>query len=186
MEKVYKFKIHCATESEWKDVLLESDETPPTKCPNDTSHSVTLDSAYVDSVLDKGHIKTEQIIPAGGSGNIFDGFQFVATKDSTTVHEYKIANDFYLHLGELEAMDSGFKDSIDMEIVDVDGILYPEGTILKRYINNYPIDSTGKTLFHTNKKTSVNLKNLYMRLNYHSTGTENDVCAKIRLRGFDS
>ena len=130
--------------------------------------------------------KTEEEIPAGGAANEFIGFQFTATKNTTTTYDFKIPVDFHLRNGDIECVDNVARDYVSFKIVDVDGIAYPAGTVLKQYVHNINIPTTGYYEFPTNKKTVLNLKDFYLRVDYVSVGTTNDVTVLCNMRGMDS
>tara|TARA_R110000803_G_scaffold162194_1_gene225814 strand:+ start:22420 stop:22980 length:561 start_codon:yes stop_codon:yes gene_type:complete len=185
MDKVYKFKIHCVTEDAWKDVILEDDSIAPTKCPTDTAHLVTTDSASITETLEKNHVVQQMEIPSTGGDHIFTGFNFVATKNSITTHTHKIVGNYYLHEGHIETLLDDFNDLVSIELIDIDGTYGIAGTVLKKYVKECPLTQGGITHFHSNKKTSQNLDGYYMKVTYDSKGVTNDVKCKIRITGLD-
>ena len=185
MDSVVKYRLWCNTESKWEYIILEENENAPTTCPADPSHTIdTTKTSIIDS-LEKANTKVEQQIPAGGSATLFEGFSFTATAGQVTQFDYKITQDFYLNEGEIELQNHAFADKIVKEIVDVDGLIAPAGTVLRSYIKNYPLRVSGPTPFKTDKKTAINLNGFYIRVKYTSTGGTN-VEANVRMRGFDS
>jgi|DEB0MinimDraft_6_1074348.scaffolds.fasta_scaffold13184_4 hypothetical protein len=186
MEKVIKYRLYCETDSKYEYVILEEDDAAPTTCPTNPTHIITADSVTAVDELFKTVSKVEEEIPAGGASNEFVGFQFTATKDTTTTQDFKIPVDFHLRNGDIECVNNVACDSVSFKIVDVDGIAYPAGTVLKQYVHNINIPTNGYYEFPTNKKTVLNLKDFYLRVEYTSKGTVNDVTVLCNMRGMDA
>jgi len=151
---------------------------------NDDITDVNEAISYLKSV--SPIIKTQKLLVQGGASNKFLGFKFTATKTTATTYDFKIAEDFYLHSGGSEVDKPVAGDLLDMYVVDVDGIVYPAGTVLKHYVITTNIHKNGLNSFDTDEKTASNLKNFYIRVKYTSVGTVDDTLVLVNMRGFDS
>lgn len=65
-------------------------------------------------------------------------------------------------------------DNVDLQIVDVDGVVGPAGTVLETFANSWfmATDKQDQGTFLLNYKAKI-LKDLYFRVKYHSTGGTN-------------
>ena len=67
MTKINKWRIYCNDESDWTIGYLDADVGEPTKCFNDTSHSVNpLSITLVDVMTENKVTIKEEDIPTGG------------------------------------------------------------------------------------------------------------------------
>ena len=63
MTDLYKWRIFCEDESSYQYWWLDSDETPPTTCPNNTSHAISsnLTKIVETKLSNKLEIKQETV-----------------------------------------------------------------------------------------------------------------------------
>lgn len=67
----YKYKIFCETDNEWEYVILDQAQSAPTKCPNDTTHTVLADSVAIIETINTDEQKVEVTsIPAMASKTV--------------------------------------------------------------------------------------------------------------------
>jgi hypothetical protein len=134
--------------------------------------------------------RSEKRLSTDGANSVYLGIKYTAnswTADVNT-HDYKVAVDFYLDWGHIEVVTNGnAMDDVSMSIVDVDGVYYPAGTVLKKYIYNIPMGPDYQRSFPKEapqKKATVNLKDLYVRIEYKREDANNkDIL--IELSGED-
>lgn len=62
-------------------------------------------------------------------------------------------------------------DSVDFQVIDLDGILYPAGTVLEQFATNYKVFPNIMQEVKLYKASLI--AGLYIRVIYTSTGTEN-------------
>lgn len=64
---LYKYTFVCSTESAEKNVWRTENEPIPSKCPDDTSHTIDTVSMRITEVVKKDLVKIEEeIVPTGG------------------------------------------------------------------------------------------------------------------------
>jgi len=67
MSTYYKYRIKCDTENNWQHWILSSTSPEPTKCPNDTSHTVnTVLTSVVETISENKVTIKEETIETGG------------------------------------------------------------------------------------------------------------------------
>ena len=110
----------------------------------------------------------------------YDATTGTATKTTSTNIDFKLPADLYLSGGEiLTDGNAVFGDWVQCQIIDIDDILgYGPNTILKDYVVKYYIDKNARMVITINYAGKV-LKDLYIRIIYHSIGTANDVGISI-------
>lgn len=105
-----------------------------------------------------------------------EGINGTATKNTTTSLDYKISTeDKYLSGGELITENHVWGDWIEVQVVDVDGVYYDAGTVLKQYIKKRYLCPSDCCTYVESWYAGLIKKDLYMRIKYHSVGTVNDV-----------
>lgn len=68
MSTFYKYRIFCETENKYVFVILDKDDPPPTKCPNNTSDKININTvAIVDTIEEREVIIKEENGKTGGS-----------------------------------------------------------------------------------------------------------------------
>lgn len=90
MGDILQYKIHCASESDWKEWLLDEDDAAPTTCPDDTAHTITAGSAKVIARVDRNPVMRD------------DGVLFATPKAGSFGYEL-CDRDFKLCLGKIDA-----------------------------------------------------------------------------------
>lgn len=107
-----------------------------------------------------------------------EGVSGVALKNATTDIWIKLANAFYLSGGEYFTVGSVAGDTLQVDVVDKDGIYYPAGTVLvsPAYMKSWNIPPADGALFKFERSYSAKPPaNVYLRFRYTSIGTVNDV-----------
>jgi len=67
MTTYYKYRVKCDTENNWQYWILPSTDPEPTKCPNNTSHSVnTVLTSVVETISENVVTIKEESIQTGG------------------------------------------------------------------------------------------------------------------------
>lgn len=66
--KYYNYRLYCNTASKFENVILDSNLSPPTKCPSDTNHTIDASSiTIVDIIEKKSVILVEESVKTGGN-----------------------------------------------------------------------------------------------------------------------
>ena len=96
------------------------------------------------------------------------------TAGECTNIDLKIIDDCLLTGASIIVKDSNFGDKYTAQIVDVEGIFYPAGTVLLQFITNYGISSDiqDQGSLEVGYPAKI-IGNLYIRVIYNSTGTIN-------------
>lgn len=110
------------------------------------------------------------------------GISGTATKNSTTNHDYNLPEDRFLNGVELLLCDHEFGDTVKFQVVDVDGVVYPAGTVLDEFATDWNIASdTQRQGPYILPYPALIYSWMYIRVVYNSTGTVNDVKFKANL-----
>jgi len=187
MAGVNKYKIWCVTEDAWVSVWAEEE---PINCPNNTSHAIDQNSISVEETLSAQdvniksqglHLKTETHGFRDLTGfNVFrKGYKFVVTAGDTYEHDINYDSDMMLQgLGYKLDGDVREDDYLEVEIVDVDGVVYPAGTVLAKFSETvYVIPNEISEVLCDDAKLIYNW--MYIRTRYVSNGTQNPVAVRI-------
>ena len=125
----YRFRIHCATESEWKEVIKESTDAPPTLCPDDTSHTVTADSVSISEITDTD--KQEVVTQMEKNDKTLRCFCAFASTDSNGIAKFAIqvpAPGRWIAYGDAEFENRAMGDYVSkIEIKDLDSLIPTQG-----------------------------------------------------------
>lgn len=106
-----------------------------------------------------------------------------ATKNTTTNIDFKLPAKLWLDGGAILTKDPVFGDWFQVQIVDVDNILGGgAGQVLKNYINKWYIHPDISLLELNGSYAGEVLKDLYIRIKYHSIGTVTDVTVAINYK----
>lgn len=188
---VCKWRLYCETE----EALVEGwSVLKPTVCFHNTEHTIDLDSIIqIDEVKDNDviitgvdvdgvdHIKSETHGFQDLSGyNVFrKGYKFTVTAGNTYEHEISYTNDMMLQ-GLAYQLDANPHDDdyIEVEIVDVDGVVYPADTVLAKFAETlYVVDNQYFECCCADAKTLYSWA--YIRFRYVSNGTS-DVTVRLQ------
>ena len=101
------------------------------------------------------------------------GFQFDAPANADTVYYWQIPEIMCFYGGKIEVNNNEFKDKIDIEIVDKDGIVYPAGTVLTSYITNWNIPKDGKDTIQDKSISDPIPTIFYVKATYKATSAGN-------------
>jgi len=107
-----------------------------------------------------------------------------ATKNTATDIDFKITetNGAFLNGGKLLLQDHIWGDWFEIQVIDIDGVIYTAGTIVKNYIKKWYVHPNIDSLeIHAEYAGQVP-KDLYLRCKYHSTSTTTDVKVAINYR----
>jgi len=115
------------------------------------------------------------------------GHNFTVPKGTTHTEDIAIPYDAALRGGELYVKNAADGDNIDLQIVDVAGIVYPPDTVLKVYIRNYQIFTDGKRQELKDESISDPIPSVfYIRIIYRSVGTVDDPVFTINFYSYES
>jgi hypothetical protein len=114
-----------------------------------------------------------------GGSSFWFGSSFTAVAGVSTPHDVHIdqtcklfSGSFQLFSGSFHVAGSTQGDTIEFEVVDVDGVLAPAGTVLTQYVDSmFVVDDERRTLASGQAANIV--AGLYLRVVYHSTGQQN-------------
>jgi hypothetical protein len=107
-----------------------------------------------------------------GGSSFWFGSSFTAVAGVSTPHDVHIDQTCKLFSGSFHVAGSTQGDTIEFEVVDVDGVLAPAGTVLTQYVDSmFVVDDERRTLASGQAANIV--AGLYLRVVYHSTGQQN-------------
>lgn len=113
----------------------------------------------------------------------FVGQMFTAAKGVMTTQDLQIVDDLLVDGGVIIADGVVFGDTIDCQVVDVDNVFgYGAGVVLGQYITNWYLTTGNSRWDFTIPYPAKLLAGLYVRINYHSIGTEIDVKVAINYK----
>lgn len=155
-------------------------------------------SSYNTNVDKNGYplVRTGAFSDSEGYRARFKGFEGTATKTTTTPLDFVINEDRFISGVHLIICDHAFGDKADFQIVDKDGTgvtlgWYDQATF-DAMGGEYIADTFGKDWYvesDNQKQEPVILPylakiyaGLYVRINYHSVGTVDDIKIKVNLR----
>jgi hypothetical protein len=109
------------------------------------------------------------------------GFGGLALAGKTTEITYKFTSEKYLAGVRVITIGQGEDDTVDFEVVDVDGIMAPRGTVLNRFCTSWAIvpgvANQGDVVF---PYVARMYQGLHIRAIYHSSG-QTDVKVKLNM-----
>ena len=108
------------------------------------------------------------------------GVSDTAVKTTTTNIDYKVVENRFINGLEFILNNQAFGDNCKFQVVDVDGIYYPAGTVLDEFGTDWNLSSdTQRQGPYILPYPALVNANLYLRIVYNSVGTVNDVDVKI-------
>ena len=140
-------------------------------------------------------IRTGAFSDSEGFRARFKGYEAVATKNTTTPLDFLVSEDRYISGVHLIMCDHVFGDSVDFQVVDKDGVgvalgWYDQATF--DFLGEYVADTFGENWYAESDKQKQEpvivpylakiYAGLYIRVNYHSVGTVDDVKLKANMR----
>jgi hypothetical protein len=101
------------------------------------------------------------------------GISATAAANTTTNIDFKLNDDCFLWGGKFSCVGAVFGDTCSLQVVDVDGVYTPAGTVINNPVINWPMSGVDGLQFdltvgHCPKKMPGNL---YLRAIYTSTGS---------------
>ena len=128
------------------------------------------------------HVRSSGVTESGGLRARLVGTHFgTATKNSTTDFDWQMVNiswigqnkQCYFNGVEYYAKDAEVGDKITFQVVDVDGLVYPAGTVLEEFATGWPVmpDTNNDILLYKAKM----IPGFYIRIKYESVSTTTDV-----------
>jgi hypothetical protein len=69
MPKLIKYRIYCITDQKFEYIWLEDDKPKPTKCPNNPTHEINLNSITIDETTETLSVKIQE--EEGSTGGNF-------------------------------------------------------------------------------------------------------------------
>jgi len=191
--EVHRYSIYCNVEEARFDTPEgEWYETPPTTCPHcGTTNINTSETIIIDTIADNdvniASCNSDIELPTQVHGfrdltgfNVFrKGYKFVVAAGETYEHEVSYTDDMMLQgLGYKLDGDVHEDDYLEVEIVDVDGVAYPPGTILAKFAETmYVIPNEVFEVVCEDAKMIYNW--MYIRTRYVSNGTQNPVAVRL-------
>lgn len=106
------------------------------------------------------------------AGNCANG---TVTKNTTGDIDFKLPETLKVSGGEILTDKAIHGDTLVVQIVDVDGIDFEAGTVLKTYITKWGHDSITQKSILDNSYAGEIKKDYYLRVKFTSTGTTDDV-----------
>lgn len=112
----------------------------------------------------------------------FKGHQGVATKNATTNVDFCITETRWINGAQLILKNHQFDDTANFQVVDVDGLFTPPGTVLDEFVEDWAVISdTQNQGVHMLDYPARIQGGLYVRIVYKSTGTLDDVAVKLNF-----
>jgi hypothetical protein len=106
-----------------------------------------------------------------GGSSFWFGSSFTALAGASTQHDVRIDQACKLFSGSFHVAGATQGDTIEFEVVDVDGVLGAPGSVLTQYADNlYVIEGERRTL--ASGQAAELLAGTYLRVVYHSTGQQ--------------
>lgn len=112
------FKLECEVNKNSSDVTDFETNYKPNANKELVTRTVNSPSAYNTSVR-------------------FAGTSFTAPPNASTTHWYPLSNDYEIRGAEFQSVGSQFGDYVEMWVTDKDGIVYPAGTRLTKYVDKF-------------------------------------------------
>jgi len=105
-----------------------------------------------------------------------DGVSGTATKNTTTNIDYIVGESgLYISGAEFIYKDSVWGDYVECQIIDVDNVLgYGANTVLTQYVKKWYLDPNTTKLILESPYAGALPNGVYVRIKYHSVGTEID------------
>lgn len=177
---ILKYKIHCNTENADKIWYLDNNQSSPTTCPTNSSHSVDLSSTAVVQIGGP-----QEVIQVLGKDNLLlspRGMIFNPTAGRTTSSDLKFDTDLVLRGGVLFSENAVVGDYIGVDIIDKDNVTGQGGTpdnptILGSYVKKWCVMPGVVNSVVDISVTSIIPSGLYLRVNYTSVGQTNPTVA---------
>lgn len=110
------------------------------------------------------------------------GLSQVITAGSIMTIDLKLTDDHFITGGVLRTLESAFGDTVTFQVIDIDGILAPQGTVLGQYTTNWYMRSDSQEQINENTPYPAKIyAGLYLRVIYTSIGLV-DVTVNIMYR----
>ncbi len=105
-----------------------------------------------------------------------NGVTGTATKNTTTDIDFKLPANLWLSGGEVLVKDHVFGDWFEIQVIDIDNVLGGgANVVLKTYVNKWYVHPSVFCEELESPYAGEVLKDLYIRVKYHSTGITTDV-----------
>jgi len=117
-----------------------------------------------------------------------DAVSGTATKNSTTNIDYAVSESgLFISGAEFIYKDSVWGDYVECQIIDLDNVLgYGAGTVLSQYVKKWYLDPSKSSIRVESPYAGSLPDGVYVRVKYHSVGTETDPSALINYFMHDS
>ena len=167
-----KWRVYCDTDSKYEYIWLEDTEAAPTKCPEDTAHTVTQAATIVSQKLENEVVSKAMPAEGGPSLKVF-GHKFACSTGDTVITHFNITWDCKIKWAEFDSNKSrGNKLNVWLQAPDGQG-----GWIS---VHHYCIDyfATGRLVdpFKNDALTLNNLKGMRFEIHYTDyTNVQHDV-----------
>jgi hypothetical protein len=102
------------------------------------------------------------------------GISGTASAGTTTNIDHALTDDSLLTGAQVLTDNAAFGDSITFQVVDVNGVVFPAGTVLGQFVTNWKLRSDSQEQISLQVPYPAKVyAGLYLRLIYTSTGASN-------------
>ena len=185
-ETVYNYRLYCNVEGENFTTWRSESDGLPTQCPHclttdirdiviiDTVKSADVNIASQNTALDLA-ITNHGFQDLTGYNVYVPGYRFVASPGQINNFDVSYDVDYKLQGMEFKVNDKSVDgDKVSIQLVDVDGIVYPAGTVLITFASNLFVAPN-----HEFKSVCADAKTfyswMYTRMVYDSVGDTDNV-----------
>ena len=151
------------------------------------NNDITDVNKGINHLKDLGIVKFQQAVAEDEVTDRPYGWEsFVNPANQSTVTNLKFEEaGLYLGGGVLYTADSAVGDYVSVKVVDVDGVYYPAGTVIKDYVHKWPVSPLGSTVLKSTSITSAAIPiNVYLQVEYLSKGTVLPVTAIVGVSAY--
>lgn len=170
------YQVQPSEEFLWmNDKALVSDISIGDALVNDGSSDFSDWMEGLNYLKDLEVLRTQPAISQDNQTREPFGVYFEGTATSTTTHDFALPYTCSLRGGKINVVDCVPGDNFDVQIVDVDGIVYPADTVLKTYVRTYnPFEGIPQEEIDESISEPINSV-FYIRVIYrsHSSATLN-------------
>lgn len=165
---IFKYKLHCNTESMDKNWYLPNTSPPPTTCPTNSSHTIDQSSVEVESTGD-GPQQVVQVLGQDALSLNPRGMMFTANANATSIHDLQLDTTLVLRGGVLYSENASVGDYMSVSIVDDDNLLgQGAGFVLGEYVKKWFVMPGQINELVDVSISQVLMAGLYVRVTYTS------------------
>lgn len=163
------------------DICNDKAQISPTSSDGDL---IVDHSEQIDFLKSFALVKTQNILSQDGLTSRPFGFSFTALKGITTTFNYKLLEAISIRGGTLETDKMVFGDCFSVKVVDIDGVVYPAGTVLFDFIKDWQCQKDGFNELKEETITKIIPADVYVEVKYKSIGTVDDVEVGMNMFGY--